>query len=667
MTKVSVNSLKKPLIGGLLLMMFFIINSVTAQTGCNFLCNTNFEDSIVTAPGGMAMVPQSAITCWSTSEPDGLIEVWNSGFNGVTAYSGVQFIELNANVASTLYQDFYAGTGANVTVGFAHRGRLGVDSMSVSIAYVGGPTTVLGVFGDNTVWQYRNLNYTIPVAGNYSLQFTATHTSTGSLSVGNFLDDIKITFNIIATAEAGPAGNIGGCDSAAGYQINGIGTGVYPLVYSWSPVAGLSDTNIATPIAHPSVTTNYFLTVTDPNGCFATDSVLVTVNPQPTANAGSDINIITCDSTAIINGSGTGATPLIYQWTPTTGLSNPNIATPSVQSSVTTNYNLTVTDPYGCKATDSVYVNVSISSININITASTNPICVGNSTTLTASGGNSYVWANGLGTLNTITVSPAVTTSYVVTGSISGCTGNDTIKIRVVPYPIVNLGPDSLICTGTTLVLTPPTPGYTYLWQDNSTAATYDASLPGTYWVQVTDSFNCTTTASVVITNLNPPAFPLPNDTSLCQGKLYNVVVPAGPYNVYWSDGTHDFYNSFSEAGTYGVTVSNKCGAINNNFTIKYADCSCYIYFPNAFTPNNGDGLNDNFGPKYQCNFYTYHLYIYNRWGQLVYETNRPDQVWDGKCKTEDVEVGVYVWRLLYTAQYAEGLQGLKGVVTVLR
>ena len=50
-----------------------------------------------------------------------------------------------------------------------------------------------------------------------------------------------------------------------------------------------------------------------------------------------------------------------------------------------------------------------------------------------------------------------------------------------------------------------------------------------------------------------------------------------------------------------------------------------------------------------------------------MYETNSPDQVWDGKCNTEDVEVGVYVWRLLYTAKYAEGLQGLKGVVTVLR
>ena len=381
-------------------------------------------------------------------------------------------------------------------------------------------------------------------------------------------------------------------------------------------------------------------------------------------DAGPNIPICPGQSATIL-ATATGSGTLTYSWTPATGLSSTTILDPTANPATNTQYILTVSNGV-CTKTDSMIVTIGGTITSVNITASTNPICVGNTTTLTATGANTYTWSTGA-TTNAITVSPTVSTSYIVTGDVSGCTGNDTFNIRVVPYPVVDLGPDSLICTGTTLILKAPTPGYTYLWQDNSTASTYSASLPGTYWVQVTDSFNCSTTASVVITNLNPPAFPLPTDTSLCQGTSYNIVIPSGPYNVYWSDGTNDFTNSFNQAGTFGVTVSNKCGSIYNSFTIKYNDCSCYLYFPNAFTPGNGDGLNDYFGPVYQCNFITYHLYIYNRWGQLVYDTESPTQQWDGKSKTEDVEAGVYVWRLFYTAEYVIGPQSKNGTITVLR
>ena len=92
------------------------------------------------------------------------------------------------------------------------------------------------------------------------------------------------------------------------------------------------------------------------------------------------------------------------------------------------------------------------------------------------------------------------------------------------------------------------------------------------------------------------------------------------------------------------------------------------FYLPNAFTPN-GDGLNDEFKPVQRYDFVkTYHLYIYNRWGQLLFETSDINTGWDGNFKGEPVQQGTYVYKIVYTA-YSTGSepQTTAGNVTLVR
>ena len=104
----------------------------------------------------------------------------------------------------------------------------------------------------------------------------------------------------------------------------------------------------------------------------------------------------------------------------------------------------------------------------------------------------------------------------------------------------------------------------------------------------------------------------------------------------------------------------------SHHFELIYNNCDCYIYFPNAFTPD-GDGLNEYFCSLFSCKFDSYQLYIYNRWGQLVFESTKPEICWDGKLNNKEVETGVYVWALKYKGPDTKGEQSKHGTVTLIR
>ena len=119
----------------------------------------------------MGLFTQNNVPCWKTTASDSIIEIWATGFDGVPSYSGNQFAELNGNMISTLYQNVIASPGSTATVSFAHRGKLGVDELSVSIGPVGGPYIIVDTFSaGNTTWVNHSFSYTFPnnAATNYS-------------------------------------------------------------------------------------------------------------------------------------------------------------------------------------------------------------------------------------------------------------------------------------------------------------------------------------------------------------------------------------------------------------------------------------------------------------------------------------------------------------------
>ncbi len=169
----------------------------------NYLCNTDFEENQLGILGSYRTINEDSVPCWETTASDSQIEFWGDGMNGIDAYSGNQFIELNANVQSTLFQNFEIIPGSSALISFAHRGRSSSadDIMEVEIGPIGGPYTNLGSFSDGTdAWGYYSLGYVFPndLGINYTIRFKSVQPA-GSL--GNFLDAISVVFPSSVSSE----------------------------------------------------------------------------------------------------------------------------------------------------------------------------------------------------------------------------------------------------------------------------------------------------------------------------------------------------------------------------------------------------------------------------------------------------------------------------------
>ena len=163
----------------------------------NNFCNADFESNLAIPLGTMLLVNQNSFQCWRTSATDGIIEVWTNGTENTYAYSGTQFVELNANQVSTLFQNISVIPGSSVNVSFAHRGRFsGTDVMRVEVGPFGGPYVSLGNFSATpSAWVFNSVNYTFPNNGvtNYTIRFVSVSSGSGNLTVGNFIDAVSIT------------------------------------------------------------------------------------------------------------------------------------------------------------------------------------------------------------------------------------------------------------------------------------------------------------------------------------------------------------------------------------------------------------------------------------------------------------------------------------------
>ncbi len=320
--------------------------------------------------------------------------------------------------------------------------------------------------------------YTVTVADNNGCSATAY---------------VNVTVNSLPVAYAGS-------DTAvcSGRSVNLFASG--GTIYAWSPATGLSNASVQNPVATPSSTTIYTVTVTNSNSCSATDNVTITVHPLPVANAGNDQSICHGD-TAMLSATGGN----IYVW------SNGNTAaTISVFPAITSIYTVTATDANSCSASDNITVDVKATPVaNAGIDQA---ICLGASATLSATGGGSYLWNTG-DTLAIESYSPAITTTYIVTVSFTdGCSSTDEVTITVNPDPVVTVSSDpaGLAYVGQpitfTATVTPPDNNVTYnfyvnniLVQSGSGNVYQTNTLTNNQLVSVTISENgCSNSASVV-------------------------------------------------------------------------------------------------------------------------------------------------------------------------
>jgi|GEM_PF-6478772 len=288
------------------------------------------------------------------------------------------------------------------------------------------------------------------------------------------------------------------------------------------------------------------LTVNDGHANTATCQATVTVSTDLVANAGANATICNSQSTTL-NASATGGSgSYSFLWSPTTGLSASDIPNPVASPTSSTTYTVVITDGNGCSASDAVQVNVNTPP-TASITGGNN-ICLGETTTLTAAGGNSYLWSNGANT-PAITVSPSATTTYSVTVTAANtCTASTSITVTVNQLPVANISAPAAICEGSDLNLMENggSPGVTWAWSgpngftssvQNPISANVTSANAGTYSVTVSFGNNCANTATAsVLVNPNPVANAGP-DANICMGDTTQLQASgAGPGGSYtWS------------------------------------------------------------------------------------------------------------------------------------
>lgn len=467
---------------------------------------------------------------------------------------------------------------------------------------------------------------------------TVTYKVTGTDANGcENTDEVDVTINPLPIVNAGLDQTF--CEGPAV-----ILTGAGATNYIWDN--GVVD---GVPFVQAVGTVTYTVVGTDANGCQNTDEIDVTINPLPIVNAGLDQ--VFCEGPTVTL-SGAGAVG--YVWS--NGAMN---GVPFVQPVGTVTYTVIGTDANGCQNSDQV--NVTINPNPIVNAGANQSICDGTWITLSATGAPNLVWDNGI--INNVPFQQVVgMVNYTVIGTLpTGCFSTDEVAVTVLTNPVVTTQ-DLIICEGEPAILV-GAGAVSYQWSDGVVNnQPFYPNQTGIYTVIGTGANGCTSQVQATVT-VNPLPFVdfdvlnLHLTTVNSTTGFDNLSSGAVNYEWYFSDGSpintqFEPIHTFPEdqAGEYYIELTGYSEFGCSARAIKYVHVfrEYLIYVPNAFTPNNS-GLNEVFKPVMTgFDEQGYTMYIFNRWGNLIFETHDMQVGWDGTFHNDNMQVqdGVFTWKI---------------------
>lgn len=392
-------------------------------------------------------------------------------------------------------------------------------------------------------------------------------------------------------------------------------------------------------------------------------------------------NIQICDNWGIDNGYIFGwEMTLLNQlpsitWNYSVGIdsltwSGPNITATSDSTALiqglaagTFTYTATVWDVFGCSYDTTFSVDV-IANPEPDLGPDTTA-CEGTPITLDAGSGSQFFWSNGQVTQTTTVEQSGIYFVYVTNtnGSI-GCTGSDTIEVEMIPYAIVNLGPD--LCETESVTLDAQNPGFDYQWSNGATTQTTDVSSSGNYSVTVSysGSSQCANSDEIHVDIIPSPVVNLGPDQIICKHEFrdFDVAQTSPEYSYLWSTSSTSPYLHVEglPIGTYfySVTVT---GCDSKSDTIQVDVIVCDLTIPNIITPNS-DNLNDVFKVENLSFYPNSVLIVFNRWGKKIYENANYLNDWDG----ENFADGTYYY-ILRVNYGDEEYEDHHGTLTIMR
>lgn len=424
---------------------------------------------------------------------------------------------------------------------------------------------------------------------------------------------------------------------------------------------------------------------TNSKGCVDTATQILKVSTGPDlALKFSDTLICNIDTLQLKSSS---ATPgAVFNWSPSYNIVGSNTNEPLVYPKQTTQYNLTVTSK-GCVTKDSVLINVT-DKVTLALPADT-VICKTDSIQIMPETNALYfTWSPEVG-LSSASVkqplaAPLSNIQYSLHATIGKCFADDAINIKPVPYPVSEAGIGAAICFGTTTELNAQINGSSFSWSPASSLVNPNTLSPvagpqstTTYTLTVTDTLGCPKPVNdAVLVTVIPKVIAFAgNDTTVVKTQPLQLNATGGT-NYQWTPAA-SLNNPFianpvavftdgPDTVTYNVKVSTPEGCYaNDSIKIYIFETKPEVFIPTAFTPN-ADGKNDVFRPTVAGMKRFLYFRIYNRWGQLLFNTGEPNKGWDGTYNGTKQGSGTYVY-VIEAVDYTDKPYFKKGTFVLIR
>ena len=569
---------------------------------------------------------------------------------GITNFTLTTTLEYNG-ISGTV-DDVFAFTNtccsavadAGLDVSFCSNSSSQIGSASqVGYTYLWSPTTGLN---DPTLAQptVSLTNGTVSnITSTYTL--TATNVSGGGCST---TDDVDVTVNPLPTVNAGVDQTL--CDDGTAVTLSGSGA----VSYTWDN--GVTDGASFSPTVG---TTTYTVTGTDANNCTNTDQVDVIINALPIVDAG--LNQTLCDDGTAVILSGSGAISYIWDNGVTDGVSfSPTVGT--------TTYSVTGTDFNSCSNSDQV--DVTVNPLPIVDAGTDQPlVCEGDSVLLYGSGANSYTWDNNVIDSLKFIQSVGTVTYNVIGTDVNGCLNNDQVIVTVNPLPSFTLVNPQAVCNPELVdltdgnLITSPIETLSYFIDSMSFQALISpdsVALGGIYYIKNTSSFGCEYILPVEVEIYDKPIASFFSSPSTLtnynpSASMVNTSVGGMDYEWFFDDGetsneinpTKLFdYTSIGEHEIVLIVTSGDMCKDTSSLVVEMQEKLLY-YIPNTFTPNK-DQFNNVFLPVFTAGFdpYDFTMLIFNRWGELIFESHNSDIGWDGSYNGNLMSDGVYLYKI---------------------
>lgn len=398
------------------------------------------------------------------------------------------------------------------------------------------------------------------------------------------------------------------------------------------------------------------------NGGILPSLPTTTMYAMPTLTVASTSSICAGQS-SILSSTATSSS---FTWSPSSSLTSASSYSVLATPSITTIYTVTVGNGICITSLD---VTVSVTpSPTVTISASTNTLCVTQTSTLSGFGATSYSWVPSSTSLSALTSSmtiatPTITSTYTLIGTVGGCTNSAITTVSVIPSPITAIlsGTNTTCGACNGIINATPAMGvlpYTYSWSPSvSTQSVITDLCADNYSVTITDNNKCKSTFSFsVLPSLIFDVDLTASNTEIYAGEPVSLIGSAGA-SFTWSPindlSCIDCISTIATPSndiTYCIDVTSVDGCVDYACVEIIIKCG-EVFVPNAFSPNN-DGHNDELTVYGNC-IKDIVFRIFDRWGEMVYESFDPKEKWDGKYKGYEVTAGVFVYQ--FTAKLKSG------------